>query len=230
MAQKGDTITYTYADGSSVSEDISSIDEITVNYVDGASGTGDVTAGAAGGRAENVVIDVSAENTLYIWVGANSEADNGRYQPGTSPSGSRAGGSTEISFDSNPPNNETPSDSDLPFLVGAGGGGTGWTTAGGGFFPETNGSGGGARGGVGFGPDGNDASSVAPPAGGDGAPDNSTPAEAGDGAVDNRSIIIDSGTTTKGGGSSPTANGEVKISYGGTEPPDPPSNLSAEVQ
>jgi hypothetical protein len=141
MAQPGDTITYTYSDGTAVSEDVSSVEELVIDYIDGAND---------GGKVENVTVDVSGESTLYIWVANN--ATDGRYEGGDG--NSPGGGSSEVSL-SPKAQGDT---SDAPFLAGAGGGGG---TSGDGA------NGGGARGGIGTN-GGADAKGVAPPAGGDG--------------------------------------------------------------
>lgn len=126
MAQDGDTITYTFSDGSVVSEDISDIDEITVDYLDGAGGGYGVADGGAGGRVENTVVDVSNYDTLYLWVGGSGgneggSGGSGRYN-GEGTSGAGAGGaSTEIAF----VNTDASDSSDEPFIVAAGGGGGG---------------------------------------------------------------------------------------------------------
>jgi len=196
MAQDGDTITYTYSDGSSVSEDVSSIDEMTVNYCDGTGG-----ASKSGGRVESAVVDVSGVDTIYIWVAGDNgfTTRNGRYNgdySGTFPAQDWGGGSTEISIE----NTNGSDGSDLPFLVGAGGGGGSIE----GYAGERNGS----------------ANGTPPPQGGN-------PGEAGDGAVDdqNRGYIIDSGTSIKGGGSGADTSGEIRITYTSTGP-----NLGSVVQ
>lgn len=220
MAQDGDTITYAATADTPTEEDISNIEQATVVYCNGTGASG---AGAAiGGRVEDATIDLSGEDTLYIWV---ANGATGRYDGQNNASIDQGGGSTEISFLST----SDADSSDEPFLVGAGGGGNGITSSFAGEF-----SGAGARGGNQGGPDGSGtADGVAPPAGGDGETSSSS-AEPGDGAIDdqNRGLVI-GGTTIKGGGAGPDTNGEVRISYSDQpllSPPDPPSNLSAEVQ
>jgi hypothetical protein len=113
MAQDGDTITYTFSNGSSVSEDVSAVDTATVDFCDGAGGG--QTGGSKGGRVENAVIDVTGKNTLYIFVASQPD---GRYDGEIARGAGAGGGSTEVSF-----SNTNSSDSaDEPFLVGAGGG------------------------------------------------------------------------------------------------------------
>ncbi len=219
MAQVGDTITYTYnggddADALRQSEDISDVGQITIEYIDAAGGAGS-NGSTYGGRVENVVVDVSDEDTLYIWVSTQFE---GRYAGGTSSFSSVGGGSAELAFIQT---DQKDSD-DEPFIAGAGGGGGGFST---GFYGEAGS--GGARGGASGSSNG---VGTPPPQGGDGPPEGGS-GTAGDGAVENRAEILNAGTTTKGGGSAPNANGEVKITYEtGLSPPDPPSNLTAEVQ
>jgi hypothetical protein len=110
MAQAGDTVTYTFSDGTSVTEDVSGVDEATVDFCDGAGGNS-----AAGGRVVNATIDLSNQPSLYIWV-ASPEID-GRYE-GESGLAGEAPGSTEVSFS----NTESSDSADEPFLVAAGGG------------------------------------------------------------------------------------------------------------
>lgn len=220
MAQDGDTITYTFSDGTSVAEDVSSVDEAVVDYMDGTGVRDPIQDPAAsGGRVENVTVDVSSESTLYIWVAGGTNA-KGRYLGGAS-GDNPGGGSTEIAFTDTDGSNSD----DEPFLVGAGGAAnTAGAVAGGG----------GARGGntaAGTFGDASDANGTPPPAGGDSGGNKD-----GDGAIASRSVVS-GGTTIEGGGSegaiiSEDAEfGEVRISYKKTlSPPDPPSNLSAEVQ
>jgi len=226
MAQVGDTITYTYSNGNSVSEDVSDVDEVVVEYCDGGGGGEGVgfsagAQGGSGGRVENVTIDVSNVSTIYIWVGkagGSPSAGLGRYDGGAGsgpnyPSGG-GGASSEISLS----NTNQSNSSAEPFFVGAGGGGGGGA--------DTGTGGGGGRGGTGFG----GGKGVAPPAGGDGSADETTPGGDGDGAIASKSKVT-GGTTTKGGGSAPGNDGEVKLSFNSVlSPPDPPSNLTAEVQ
>lgn len=215
MAQDGDTITYTFdenldSDDDLIpkTEDISSIDEIEIVYIDGESGNSPSSEGS-GGRVDNVIADVSGFDTLYIWVAGEGYGRYGRGSTG-------GGGSTEVSLlDTNNSDSDTE-----PFIAGAGGGGALIGT-----FPgEPRDAG--ARGGDGV-DGGSDGEGEAPPAGGDGSGD-------GDGAVDGHSgteaTIIDSGTTTEGGGSTDGEDGEVQISYGTSlDPPEPPQNLTAEL-
>jgi len=221
MAQPGDTITYTYngtesfaGAASEYAEDISSIDEIKVDYVDASGGA----TGASGGRVEGVVADVKNYNTLYIWVaGENFNFDySGRYNGDTSTGGLSGGASSEISVV-----NTDLNDSDTePFISAAGGGGGGQSS--------------GQPGGHGARHDGTDQTGIKPPQGGDGQPDSGSSAEAGYGAVSGHGStvpITDTGTTIQGGGSASRTDGEVRITYKTSlSPPDPPSNLSAEVQ
>lgn len=211
MAQDGDTITYTYSDGTSVAEDVSAVDEMTIDHLDGAGGQND---GGNGGRVENVVVDLSSYDTIYLWV-ASYQID-GRYEGGLSESqlavglsaGSGGGGSTEVAF----VNTDASESSDEPFIAGAGGGGGNGGGDGSG--------GGGARGGVSN--TGEDGSGTPPPQGGDANSD-------GNGAVAAISEIIDSGTTTLGGGSSPDTEGEIQISYRATTLAAP-TNLQLSLQ
>jgi hypothetical protein len=213
MAQAGDTITYTYNDNTDENgnlvpqtEDITGIDKITIDYLDGAGGG---QTGGAGGRVENASFDVSAFNTLYIWVGSVTV---GRYD---STSGSQnGGGSTEVSI-----SNTGPADSaDEPFLAAAGGGGGG---SGSGPFGDIPG-GGGAREGVGS--SSTDRSEgIAPPLGGAGGSGSGGDGQA---AIDdeNRGYTIDSGTAIEGGGSGENTDGEIQITYKSLSP-DAPSNV-----
>jgi len=204
MAQVGDTITYTFSDGSSVAEDVSNVGRVIVEYCDGAASVG------AGGRVENAEIDTTSINTLYIWVGSDTD-EGGRYNGGFT-GNEFGGGSTEIAK-TNTSQQDGP---DEPFLVGAGGGGSSED-------PLIRSSAGGARGGSGLTEDG---FGTPPPAGGDGG------GGEGDGAIDDQNRgLVSGGTTIKGGGSAPGNNGEVKLSFQSSlSPPDPPSNLTAEVQ
>ncbi len=223
MAQVGDTITYTPSDGSAVTEDVSSVDKAVIDYCYGGGGeNGDRTEGAAGGSVTNVTVDVSAVNILYIWVAAdiNSttvDGGKGRFDgaDGSVPylgSGDGAG-STEIAFPS-----QVTGNSDAPAVCGAGGG-----AGGGGAFSSTGG--GGARGGTSI--DYGTGNGTAPPQGGDGK----ISPTAGDGYINSALSEVSGGSTTLGGGSSGGTNGEVQISYKASlSPPDPPSNLTAEVQ
>jgi len=222
MAQPGDTITYTFSDGTSVAEDVSNVDEVVVEYCDAPGGQTLNTSGGSGGRVENATIDVSGQNSLYIWVGG--VANGGRYPAGTT----AVNGTSEISF-----SNTNEEDSlDEPFLVGAGGGGDG------GEGSLGDGGDGGARGGNPGGGDvfgiaGSGSISTPPPAGGDGADANTSQVGGdGDGAIDDQSRgLVSGGTTIKGGGSSADGDGEIKLSFQSfLSPPDPPSNLTAEVQ
>ncbi len=230
MAQIGDTITYTYSDGKSVAEDVSNVGEVFVEYCDGTGGaTSAQTIGGAGGRVENATIDVSNESTIYIWVGtyifpSDDSAKTGRYAETNA-----VHGSTEIALVDTA---EEDSDNE-PFLVGSGAGGGGGD---GGAFGGDGGSAG-ARGGnggegAGAGVDGISDTSTPPPAGGDGGDAISGIGGDGDGAIDDQNRgLVSGGTTIKGGGSPADTAGEVKLSFqAGLSPPDPPSNLTAEVQ
>jgi len=211
MAQDGDTITYTFSDGTSVTEDISAIDEITIEYIDGAGGGGFGNVGS-GGRVENVVAEVSDHNNLYIWVaGIDGGLSVGRYSGDGSGQAGVGGGSSEVSL-----LNTTNADSQTePFIAGAGGGSGDVGDFGTAFD--------GARGG--------NADGTAPPQGGDVSASDTDAEGAVDGHAGTQATITDTGTTIKGGGSGPTTAGEVKLSFQSSlSPPDPPSNLSAEVQ
>jgi hypothetical protein len=216
MAQEGDTITYTFSDGTSVAEDVSGIDEVVVDYCDAPGGNSGQTGGGAGGSVENATIDISNQDTLYIWVGGIFE---GRYD-GESDAQTIAGGTSEISF-SNTNRNDS---SDEPFVVASGGGAGGATESA--FTGDAERGGDGARGGDGI------SSGVAPPDGGDGVADLSTPGGDGAGAIDDQNRgLVSGGTTITGGGSPSDTEGEIQLSFqSGLSPPDPPSNLSAEVQ
>jgi len=183
----GEIYTYTNYDVSGIQVDISHISEIEVNYCDGAGGESYDYSGGSGGRAENVIIDVSNENNLYIWV---AEDEYGRYNGERLSLRGDGAGSTEISF-SDQREGDT---SDAPVLVGAGGGAGGAGDP----YDGCDGARGGGAGGT------ND------PQGGSGT---STEGEDGHGYIDSRSIIS-GGSTTTGGGSSSDTNGEVKITYG----------------
>jgi hypothetical protein len=219
MAQAGDTITFTYngqlqPDNIRQKEDISTVNSMTVDFCDGNGPQS--SSGGAGGRVEDATVDVSGQNTLYIWVAGDGV---GRYTGGANGVGDRAGGSTELSFIKTD-EDDSP---DEPFLVAAGGGGTSFAS---GFI---SGSGGGARGGVGKGSDGDDGNGTAPPAGGDGATSGGT-AEDGEGGIDDQNRgLVSGGTTIKGGGSGPGTAGEVKITFGSSKP-SAPSGLSVTIQ
>jgi len=223
MAQVGDTITYTFSDGSSVAEDISNIDEIEIDYVDGPGGGTAVGTGGAGGRVENVVADVSESSTLYIWVGGAGGSTNtrsggakgiGRYDGGDGTSGAYdgsagGGGTSEVSLQ----NTEASDSATEPFIAAAGGGG-------GGDGDAITGGAGGARGRA-------ISEGNSPPLGGVGGGGNA------EGSVDGHSgtqaTITGSGTTVSGGGSAAEKNGEIQVTYKQSVP-DAPSNLNAEVQ
>lgn len=117
MAQVGDTITYSWSDGTSVSEDVSNVGVAEVIHCGG--------GGDRAGLVENAEIDVSNQSTLYIWVARGPTKDfygEGRYD-GAEDSGFGTyggGGTSEISlYDT-----EAADGSDEPFLVGAGGAGS----------------------------------------------------------------------------------------------------------
>ena len=232
MAQIGDTITYTFSDGTSVAEDVSNVGEVVVDYLYSMGGQGGEFAdnpGSSGGAVENVVVNVSNVSTLYIWVSGTAFADGdtgkGRYNGGSSNT-YNGGGSTEIASVNNN-SNDSPTE---PFIVAAGGGGGGFQS---GFFSSIIGSGG-ARGGVGSNGSSN-GEGDAPPVGGDASKNSSTAATPGDGAVSGHGStvpIVETGSTTAGGGSSAQNDGEVKLSFkkSSLSPPDPPSNLTADVQ
>lgn len=231
MAQGGDTITYNFTQSEGFkdpvaeqTEDISNIPEIKVEYIDGSAGSEYSYYGTAGngGRVENVVADVSNYDTLYIWVaGSDSSSYNaGRYNGGQSINdGQNGGGSTEISVI----NTDQTDSSTEPFIAAAGGGG--------GSYSESSGieqiGGGGARDGP-FGGTEN-APGQDPPLGGTGGDKASPNGTDGYAAVNGHGSnvnIIDSGTTTRGGGSS-SLGGEVRITYrAGLKAP---SNVSTSV-
>lgn len=222
MAQDGDTITYTPGDEESNFnarvEDISSVNEATVEFLEG--GGAEAGDGGNGGLVENTVIDLTGQDTLYIWPATvnYSGGTTGRYGNRGNSFGSHPGGSAEVSFDNT---NQTDGvDTNPPFLVGAGGGG-----GGGGFYSGP----GGARGGEGNENnynEGADGASTAPPQGGDagqlegGEPD-------GDGAIASRPEIKSAGTTTLGGAENNIENyggngdGDVRITYTQAAPPTP---------
>jgi hypothetical protein len=226
MAQDGDTITYTFSGGSSVAEDVSNVDKATVKFCDGGGGESSASGtGGAGGRVENSTIDVSNQNTLYIWVGGPS---GGRYYYNTAPTSVRGSGSTEISFSSaggggggNPP------DPDEPFLVGAGGGGSSAFEPQSGFISEGND---GLR--SGDEDAGNGDPQVPPPQGGAAGTPFSPDGEDGEGAIDDQNRgLVSGGTTITGGGSGADTDGEVQISFSaGPQPPSAPTNLSVTLQ
>lgn len=221
MAQNGDTITYTYdgdTDGNNLyltpeQEDISSVTKMTIDYMDGAGGAETQAGepnGGNGGRVENVEVDISNYDTVYIWVGSQLY---GRYEGGST----NAGGSTEIWFSDT---NQADS-SDEPFVVGAGGGGSAGSE-----FTDFNGDtsyfggSGGARDatfGSGTTNDGSEGQGVAPPLGGEGGDSSdSFKQQGGDGSgAVNTSIseVTASGSTIKGGGSSSGEDAEVQITY-----------------
>ena len=211
MADPGDTITYTAADGDRVDENISAVDEIEIEYVDASAGGGDDRG--FGGRVEDAVADVSDFDTLYIWV---SDGNSGRYSASGSislPGGNtvgRGGGSSEVSVS---PDEGSDTD-DAPFIVGSAGGGGG----------DTGGGNDGAR--------TEDQDHVPPPLGGEGAEDGDAQAGDGEGSVSGHGSdvpIISDGTTITGGGST-TGEGEIRITYKeGQDPPEPPENLTAEL-
>jgi hypothetical protein len=222
MAQPGDTITFTFSNGTSEKEDVSSVGTAVVDFCNGSGGQERLAPGEPGGRVESATIDVSSLSEIYIWVGGvkpigTLERGPGRYEGGA---GSRAfgngggggGGSTEIAA----VNTDSSNSADEPFLVAAGGGsGT----------PNPNrnsdGAGGGARGGAGN-RDEAEGEGTGPPLGGDGG----ASSEAGDGAIDDQNRgLVSGGTITKGGGSPSQTNGEVQISFQASAPAAP-SNLS----
>lgn len=227
MAQDGDTITYTYSDGRSVSEDVSAVNEMTVDYLDGSGGgtPDDGKAGGSGGRVENTVVDLSDVNEIYLWVGSyendsdfNGSRTAGRYSgevpavfSGTAPG--NGGATTEVSLVNT---NQDDSDTE-PFIVAAGGG-SGGSSA-------DNDGGVGAR--------NTDYIGTPPPQGAD-APSLDSVGLDGEGAVaghNTNATIKETGTTITGGGSSSDNTGEIQVTYTQVQsPPDPPSNLTAEVQ
>jgi hypothetical protein len=158
---------------------------------------------------ENAEINLSGYDTLYLWVG--EWQTNGRYETSNDLGvDNRAGGSTEVSFDSR---DGSDGESDLPFLVGAGGAA----------YDDTVNYGA-ARGGSTRYGSGN--GTPPPQGGGSGDID-------GFGAIDDQNRgLVSGGTTIEGGGASTNQeNGEIKITYEyKLKPPEPPSNLSAGVQ
>jgi hypothetical protein len=229
MAQDGDTIIYTFSNGSSELEDVSAVDSCTVDFLFSAGGDTGGTSGGSGGAVENAEIDLTNKSELYIFVSSTGR-ENGRYEGGVKNNFQNGGGSTEISF-----SNTDESDSDdEPFLVAAGGGGGGATPS----LP-TAGSGGAREGqpgsGGSFTPD--PGRGVAPPLGGDGANikanGSGTAGFDGDGAIDDQNRgLVTGGTITKGGGSPADTDGEVQISYQNTGPSKPtaPSGLTLTEQ
>lgn len=212
MPSPGDSITYTTTTppDSPISEDISTVGEVVVK-VFGASGNSFDSSNlpGVGGYAEGT-FDVSSSNTLYIWVASydDGQTGDGRFRGSNGGAqGLAGGGSTEVSLVSdNQTNNSNPS-----ALAGAGGGGGAYKD---GTSPADGGSGARGsnkvRGGVG--------GTSSSPDGGDG-----------------RGYVDSSGSNTitfVGGGNSGQADGKVVIDYneGGSSPPEPPSNLTAEVQ
>lgn len=127
MAQIGDTITYTFSDGSVVTEDISNTNLMEVDFLNGPGGGADGAKGGNGGSVEGTLVDVSSFSILYIWVGEageNGRSGAGRYNGGEfgeSLPTSGGGGSTEIAF----VNTNASDSADEPFIVAAGGGGGG---------------------------------------------------------------------------------------------------------
>lgn len=224
MAQPGDTITYTVS-LEREKEDISDVDEIEIKYVDGAGG--EEGGSGSGGRVENVVVDVSAEDDLYLWVAQGgvdgTEFSFGRYFGLTGSNSGSSAGSTEISLlDTDRDDSDTE-----PFIAAAGGGG--------GFGGFSAGPGG-ARGGDGGEPSTEDRRGDGEPPvlggtggdefGGD-AKQDAKGAVLGHGSA---ATIIDSGTTIEAGGNAPGEGGEIRIAYvDALEPPEPPENLTAEL-
>ena len=83
MAQVGDTITYTFSDGSSVAEDVSNVDEVVVDYLYAAGGQKfGAKPPSSGGAVSNTVIDVSNISTIYIWISGGTGQNQGRYNGG----------------------------------------------------------------------------------------------------------------------------------------------------
>lgn len=216
MAQDGDTITYTYSVGDSITEDVSTISEMVIDSLKGAGGyeSDNGNKGGAGGAVEGVVVDLSGVDEIYIWVAGSNL---GRYDGAESFGGFNESiggdgtGSSEVSLI-----NTNDGDSDTePFIAAAGGGG----------------GGGGGDAGGGDGARGGSAQGEAPPQGGTGGGLNQTGGD-GDGAVGGHgttATITDTGTTTTGGGFSNGISGEIQISYK-SFPPDAPTNLSATLQ
>lgn len=216
MASDGDTITYSYT-GSKQTEDISYIQEITI---DGMNGTGgghnDSSTQTSGGRLSNYVFDVSAYDTLEIWVGRRGRVDDatggfGRSNGGdgyeSSNNAGGGGGSTELWVDSN---------STFIAAVDGGGGDIGINAQTG----EEFGGGGGARGGVG-GSGSDDGEDVTPQGGGSAGGDGATAGESGSaengGQSVNGNLVTSSGTASKGGGN--TGDGDITVSFTSTSLP-----------
>jgi hypothetical protein len=200
MAQDGDTITYTYSDGTSVAEDVSAVNEMTIEYIEG------VGANNSGGLVESVVVDVSGYDTIYIWVGGG-DTGKGRYNGGRIPLGQSGGGSTEVSF----VNTDSNDSSDEPFIAGAGG------------SMATNFlgyNGGGGRGGDAD----TDGTGVAPPQGGD------TSNSADGAVADISEIIDTGSTTANGGSSGDGEVQISYTATSGGSPPSVPTNLSLTTQ
>lgn len=193
MASDGDTITYTTV--GEQSEDVSSVDTATVTYVRGAGGGGN--NGSFGGLVENVTIDVSSLNVLYIYVASQPD---GRFS-GEGSSFGDGGGSTEVYTAEQQGTEQT--------LCGAGGG-----------YGATDGF----RG-VTYGGDGGRVRSdnVGEPYGGRGG-DFSVSAEA---YINNSSSLVSGGSTSRSAGNGTGVNGEVEISYSSSvgSPPAAPTNL-----
>lgn len=211
MATDGDTIVYSATSGDSpTTEDISTIDEITIDYLDGAGGEGSSWQGGSGGSVQDVTVEVSAYDTLYLWipVGADSDPKSGRYYGETGVSFSGAA-SAEIAL----VNTDRTDSSDEQFLAAAGGGGGAGSSSISGHD--------GARGGS--------AEGTAPPQGGSGGAAGEAGGD-GEGAIDNLSrSIVSGGTTTTGGGAAEDTGGGAQVSFT-NKAPAAPSNLSAALK
>jgi hypothetical protein len=210
MASDGDTITYAATSSDSpTTEDISTIEEITIDYLDGAGGKGSSFTGGSGGRVQDVTVDTSAYNTLYLWipVGADSDAQSGRYYGETGVSFSGAA-SAEIAL----VNTDRADSGNEQFLAAAGGGGGAGSLSISGHD--------GARGGS--------AEGTAPPQGGAGGAAGGAGGD-GEGAIDNLNrSIVSGGTTTTGGGAGEDTGGGAQVSYTSLTPVAP-SGLTASL-
>lgn len=214
MATSGTQTTLTFS-GAKEAEDISEIEEIIIVRMTGAGGgssdpyQGDdgttSGGGGSGGQIEYAVLNVESESTAEIWVGGaggtsgggfgRSNGGNGETVSGEADGGG-GGGSTEIVVDG-----------EFVAAADAGGGG-GSDSASGGGGARGGGGGVGAGDGEGDGFGGAGGSSLYPD-GGDGGQELGT------------ATLLNSGTTTAGGGSN--TNGEIVINY---DKPLPPTSVS----
>jgi len=191
VADDGETVTYTYTDGTSDLESTSQVQEMIIEYIDGAGGESTTDAsGGSGARVENVVVDISNESLVYLWVSGGTT--EGRYEggPGNAFSGYGAG-SAEVSFSSDA-QGDTPN---ADVLAGAGGGGG-----------ADDGDGGAREGSPG-------AFGQGDPFGGDGGGFGFS-GQDGFAYVDTlRNVVIEDGNQIDGGGSGPETDGEIRITY-----------------